>query len=76
MRHDKRDDDGKYRERFPAEERCERAKNLTQTHEGRFTHERDAAPRRMPVEVTVPFSVPRFKDYKANRDAYRPKVTK
>ena len=76
MRHDKRAEDGKYRDRYPAEERCERAKMLTQTHEGQFTHPRDAAERRMPLDVTVPRSVPYFKDKKVNRDAFRPKVTK
>ncbi len=74
--HDKRDDGGMYRPLSDAEERCERAKRLTQTHEGRFTHERDAADRRMSLAVSVPQSAPYFKDRKFNRDAYRPKVTK
>ncbi len=76
MRHDARDDGGMYRPLSAAEERCERAKHLTQTHEGRFTHERDAADRRMPVAVSVPQSTPFFKNRKFNRDGYHPKVTK
>lgn len=65
-----------YRELTSAEARGKRAHMLTQTHEGRFTHERDASERRMGVAVSVPQSVPYFKDRKFNRDGYRPKVTK
>jgi hypothetical protein len=73
----KRDEGGMYREAHEsARSRCERAYKETQTHEGRFTHSRDAAERRMSVAVTVPAGVPYFKDRKINRDAYRPKVTK
>ena len=73
--HTKRDDSGMYRPLSPAEERCERAKMLTQTHEGRFTHERDAADRRMPLTLE-PANPPYFKDKRANRDGYHPKVTR
>ena len=59
--HSKRDDGGMYRPLSDAETRCERARTLTQTHEGRFTHERVAADRRMPLAVTVPESVPYFR---------------
>lgn len=77
MRHYRRGEDGKYRDRYPAENRCERAKILTQTHEGRFTHPRDAAERRMDVDIGVPYlGTPYFKGQKFNRDAHRPKVTK
>lgn len=75
MRHDARDDGGMYRPLSAAEERCERAKHLTQTHEGRFTHSRDAAERRMKITLE-PANPPYFKDRKANRDGYHPKVTK
>ena len=74
--HDKRDDGGMYRPLSDAETRGERARTLTQTHEGRFTHERDAASRRMPVAASVPQSAPYFKGRKFNRDGYHPKVTK
>lgn len=77
MRHDKRDDDGKYRDRSPAEERGERAKSLTQTHMGRFTHERDCDERRMSMAVTRTYAEwEGFKGQKVNRDGYHPKVTK
>lgn len=73
---DKRDDGGRYREAHEsAEARASRARDLTQTHEGRFTHERAAGPRRMPLAVTQ-FSAPLFKDKRVNRDGYHPKVTK
>lgn len=73
----KRDENGMYRAHVEsASERCEKAHKATQTHEGRFTHSRDASERRMPLAVTVPGSVPYFKNRKANRDAYRPRVTK
>ena len=74
--HSKRDEGGMYRPLSPAEERCERAQKLTQTHEGRFTHSRDADARRMKLAVTVPKDLPMFRDKRVNRDAYRPKVTK
>jgi hypothetical protein len=74
--HDKRDEGGMYRPLSSAEERCERARMETQTHTGRFTHERDATDRRMPLVVSVPQSTPMFKDRKFNRDGYHPKVTK
>ncbi len=76
MRHDKRADDGKYRLRSSSESRVAEATTATQTHEGRFTHERDCDKRRMPMAATVSFDVPRFKDYRVNRDGYHPKVTK
>lgn len=72
----KRDEDGRYREDYaPAAARAERARTETQTHEGRFTHARDAAARRMPLAVNQ-FDAKLFKDRRVNRDAYRPKVTK
>ena len=74
--HDKRDEAGMYRPMSSAEVRHQRARTETQTHSGPFTHNRDAAERRMDVEVTVPYSVPYFKDRKFNRDGFRPKVTK
>ena len=76
MRHDLRGDDGMYRCCTPAEERGKRATMLTQTHEGRFTHERDAADRRMSLDIELPYETPRFKGKRVNRDAYHPKVTK
>ena len=76
MTWDKRDDSGMYRERNTAEERCERAKRETQTHEGRFTHSRDAAERRMDIDIVVPESVPYFRNRRFNRDRWAVKVTK
>ena len=77
MRHDFRDGiSGQYREATGAEMRATKARHDTQTHDGLFTHDRDASERRMRMHVTVPFDVPRFKDKKVNRDAYRPKVSK
>jgi hypothetical protein len=76
MAHDKRDEGGMYRPLSAAEERCERAKRETQTHEGRFTHSRDATERRMDIDITVPESVPYFRNKRFNRDPWRPKVTK
>ena len=75
MMHDKRDDGGMYRPLTSAEDRCERAKRLTQTHEGRFTHERDCDERRMSLTLE-PANPPYFKDKRFNRDGYHPKVTK
>lgn len=76
MRHDKRDADGTYRCCTPAEERAQRARLETQTHYGRFTHERIEEDRRMRVEVAVPQSAPLFKNKRFNRDSHKPAVTK
>ncbi len=76
MKHDKRDEGGMYRCCTPVETRMQTAHRATQTHEGRFTHKRNETERRMPVAVTVPASMPYFKDRKINRDRYALKVTK
>ena len=76
MSNDKRDDNGMYRCCTDAEERFERARTLTQTWEGRFTHNRDAAERRMKIDIVVPESVPYFRNRRFNRDGFRVKVTK
>lgn len=71
----KRDEGGRYREaHIPAATRDARAREETQTHEGRFTHTREAAARRMPLDCTVPESVPYFRDRKFNRSSWKPKV--
>lgn len=77
MRHDKRGDDGMYRCCTPAETRHARARELTQTHAGPFTHRRDEAERRMSVDCTVSYaSWKPFRGQQVNRDAHHPKVTK
>lgn len=71
----KRDEDGRYREAHAsAESRHERAHELTQTHEGRFTHTRNPEERRMPLDCTVPKSVPLFVNKRFNRSSWKPKV--
>ena len=73
MTHDKRDEAGMYRPLSSAEVRHQRAREETQTHEGRFTHTREAADRRTALGATVPQSTPYFKNKRFNRDPYMPK---
>jgi hypothetical protein len=70
MKHDRRGDDGKYAPRQDVTPRQKRATMLTQTHEGRFTHERDAADRRRDIGVTTAWDTPRFVDRHVNRDPH------
>ena len=72
--HNKRSENGQYREAHAsAASREARAREETQTHEGLFTHTRDAAARRMFTGETQ-LDAKLFKDRRVNRDAYRPKV--
>lgn len=71
----KRDEDGRYREAHAsAASRDARAREETQTHSGTFTHTRNAAERRMPLDCTVPSTVPLFRDKRFNRSSWKPKV--
>jgi hypothetical protein len=70
MRHDLRDEGGLYRCCTPAEQRAKRAVELTQTHEGRFTHKRDADERRRDIGVTTAWDTPRFVDRHVNREPH------
>lgn len=76
MTHDRRAEDGTYRCCTPAETRAKRARDLTQTWEGPFTHDRNESARRMDVKVSVPQDTPFFKNKRFNRDQYRPNVVK
>lgn len=76
MRHDLRDEGGQYRCCTPAEERARRAHAETQTHYGRFTHERIESERRMDVTIATPQSKPYFKNQRVDRTGWKPNVVK